>query len=161
MQVHNISSAVRLGATEVKKIYPEETDWLESSWRRMLRPRNQYSGPSYEWVGTTEHGLGKCFFVNSGERFVTAMPMQTVLMSMEKHTGLAISSIPGISEVASFFVSLTIDEFKEIGGSYIYLKAGQGILIPPLYMVGMLGAFQLENGPSEGESEILGDLVDT
>lgn len=80
---------------------------------------------------------------------------------MAKHTGLTTSSIPGISELAGFFVSITIDEFKEMGGSYIYLKAGQGILIPPLYMVGTLGAFHLEHGPSEGESEIVGDLTDT
>ena len=54
-----------------------------------------------------------------------------------------------------------MDEFQELGGSYIYLKSGQGVVIPPLRMIGQLNAFNLENCPSEGESEINADILDS
>ena len=114
----------------------------------MLRPRHQYSGPTYEWVGCTEHGWGRCTMVLSGERLVCGLPLQTCLMSLADQKKIPMSSVKDIQDVASHFVDIPYEKFMELGGSYIYLRAGQGVVIPPLYMVGHLNGLNLEFCPT-------------
>ena len=137
----------------------EDKQWADSSWLKLLRARNQYSGPSYEWVGVTEHGWGKCIHVNSGERLVFGLPFATCIQGMCDELG-GHEQIGDINHVASYFVSLPQKALVDFGGFYIYLRAGQGIVIPPLYMVGMLNAFNLMTGPNPEPCTTTADVVE-
>ena len=121
----------------------------------------QYSGPSYQWVGVTEHGWGKVLFVNNGERLVFGLPMQTCLMAMAEKEKIAISSITDITALAKFFVSFKPKTLVEMGGFYIYLRQGQGIVIPPMYQIGILNAFNLDTCPTGDACVIPADIVES
>lgn len=147
------------GTFQLKKLLKEGA-WEDSEWCKMLRVRMQYSGPSYEWVGVTEHGWGKVLFVNNGERLVFGLPMQTCLMAMAEKEKVTISSITDITALAKFFVSIKPQKLTEMGGFYIYLRQGQGIVIPPMYHIGMLNSFRLETCPTGDACLIPADIVE-
>ena len=141
---------------EIKKMFKDK-EWVGGPILKMLRMRNQYAGPGFHWVGMTEHGWGKCVFVNNGDRFVFGMPMSTCLASMAAATK---GQVPDISALAEHFVALSPEQIISLGGFYIYLRQGQGVVIPPAYMVGMLGAFNMSSVPIDDTDLIPSDVTE-
>lgn len=87
--------------------------------------------------------------VLSGERLVCGLPLQTCLMSLADQKKIPVSSVKDIEDVANHFVEIPHEKFIELGGSYIYLRAGQGVVIPPLHMIGHLNGLNLEFCPTD------------
>eukprot|EP00435_Cladocopium_sp_Y103_P037798 s1271_g10.t1 len=140
----------RLSPSAVKKLYSKE-EWESCNWRKVLATRNAYSGPDWTNVCTTEMGWGRCYYVNDGEQLIFGMSLQTLLMSFCKEHGKGVpTDVDGadIETLGEYFAELPVKDLVNLGGFYIHLKKGQGIVIPPLYMVGFVNSFQLRHPPT-------------
>ena len=152
------------GASAIKKLYSKE-DWESCNWRRVLATRKAYSGPDWTQVGVTERGWGGCYYVNDGEQLLFGVSLQTLLMSFSKSHGKGSPvDVDGadIEMLGDYFSELPVQDLVGMGGFYIHLKKGQGIVIPPLYIVGFVNSFQLRHPPmGEAAEETVANVLDS
>lgn len=92
-----------------------------------LRPKNQYSGPAYCWCGLGKLLWGKFQVLLAGERLVSGIPLSHFTADFEKGATLG--------DVTDKATSMSRYEIEKSGGFWIYLTAGQGVLIPPCYLL--------------------------
>lgn len=115
---------------------------------KRLSPKNHYTGPDYKWIGLPELCWARCTFVNAGQFLMYGMPLQACLMLMcQKHKLSDASKIENIHDVANFLVDLPMESLLHNGGFYIYLRSGEGVVVPPMYMIVQVNAGLLEDGP--------------
>ena len=136
-----------LGPMSVKRLYSEE-EWTTCNWRKILAVRNSYSGSEYSIACISDLGWGRGIFMNNGETFIFGLPLQTLLMSFCKAHGKSnIEDIPeaNLASLGDFFSKIPCQVFMEMGGFHMYARKGQGIVIPPMFMVGFINAFLFDN----------------
>lgn len=152
------------GASAIKKLYSKE-EWESCNWRKVLATRNAYSGPDWTQVGVSELGWGRCYYVNDGEQLIFGASVQTLLMSFCKSHGKGLpTDVDGadIEMLGDYFSELPVKELVDMCGFYMHLKKGQGIVIPPLYIVGFVNSFQLRNPPTgEIAEETVANVLDS
>ena len=137
----------------MKKCYSEE-EWLHCNWRRVLGVRNNYTGPGFSGVSLTDMCWGRCYFINQGEQLIFGLPAATLLMSYcQQNQKNAVEDIPGadIEELGKHMTSLPYAKLMELGGFFLYARAGQGVCVPPMYMIGNVNAYHLAQ-PLSGEA---------
>ena len=146
----------------VKRLYTEE-EWNTCNWRKILATRNSYSGSEYSIACISDLSWGRAMFMNNGETFIFGLPLQTLLMSFCKtHEKSNVQDIPeaDLASLGDFFSKIPIPAFMEMGGFYMYARKGQGIVIPPMFMVGFINAFLFDNPPNPEMAGITpGDIL--
>ena len=146
------------------KILETETSppgwWDKNLFAKWLAPRNHYTGPEYRWVGLGELTWGKVIFINSGMRLIFGMPINTCVMLMCKiHNFKDDSGVTDINDVASFLIHLKPEVLLAHGGFFIIAKAGEGVVIPPLYIIAQSNSFATKTKMGV-ETEPRGQCVD-
>ena len=99
--------------------------------------------------------------MNSGESLIFGMPIQTCLMLVCQHQNLKdVNAIKDISAVADFLSFLPADDVIKNGGFYIRAKSGQGVVAPPLYMIGQMNGGILRNRKSDWDKDPTADIME-
>ena len=82
---------------------------------------------------------------------------------MMNHLGVTDEDNVAINDLASSFIKLRPSALRNHGGFYIYLRAGEGIVVPPLYIMGQANAPATTNAPqnASSKSEMRVDVVVT
>ena len=82
---------------------------------------------------------------------------------MNQYLGITDEENVDINDFANFFIRLRPSALRKHGGFYIYLRAGEGIVVPPLYIIGQANAPATTNAPQDAssKSEMRVDVVET
>lgn len=134
----------------MKKCYSEK-EWQTCNWKKVLTVKHNYTGPEFSWVAMTDLLWGRCFVVSKGAQLVFGMSFQTVLMRFAKQNGKnSASEVEGasIQTLGEHFTQIPMPEFQNLGGFWIFLKSGEGVVVPPMTMVGHVNAGLLEHPPA-------------
>ncbi len=91
----------------------------------MLSVKIQYTSDNYAWTGFTDFGLAKTLLVVKGERFVCGIPMS-------RTTG-------DIYDRSKQLVTMSTQDLQAAGGFWTLLQAGDGLRIPPAYVIAECG----------------------
>lgn len=125
-------------------------DYAESPYKSYFEGKNQYTGPEYTWCGMAKLLWGKCEFVLRGERLTCGIPLSFFDDVLDNGGSMG--------ECVEKFKPMTREDIVDAGGFWAYLRAGQGIIIPPGYWI-----IHVNLGSLEGCEDVDGNLnsVDT
>ena len=102
--------------------------FFKSQWSKVLAGKVQYTGPTYRWVGLSDLLWGRLVYVLGGERVFIGLP----IMAFQKELQHPATTV---SDIVSKFTSMTRDEIKENGGFARIVESGDGLVVPPGYLL--------------------------
>ena len=128
-------------------------DYSTSDYLKMLQGRLQHTGPEFSWCGLGKLFWGKMICILSGERITAGIPISHFAGEIE---GGATSG-----DVHGKFTSMSRDDVIKAGGFWAYLRTGQGIIIPPAYIIMDINRGAMDFTPDAEDEEIAQSSVDT
>ena len=119
----------------------------------MLQARLQYTGPEFSWCGLGKLFWGKMVCVLSGERITAGIPIS--------HFVGDIDGGATFGDLNTKFASMSRDDVVKAGGFWAYLRQGQGIIIPPAYIIMDINRGAMDYIAGAEDEEIAMAAVDT
>lgn len=92
--------------------------------------------------------------MSQGAQLIFGMALQTLLMSFSKKNKKSkASEVEGatIKTLVDHFTQISLEEFQDLGGFWIYLREGEGVVVPPMTIIGHVNPGLLEHPPGPGE----------
>ena len=99
----------------------------------VLELREVLGGPDWFAISFPEAHLGRCIMCTGGGCFVGVIEFKELVSLVESVDGDG-DDAASVARVADELGSLAFDEFVRRGGSYVFLRPGDGLWIPPGHM---------------------------
>ena len=112
----------------------------------MLRAKNSYSGPEFAWSGLGKLFWGKFEYIHGGERISAGVPIT--------HFAADIEGGADFTAITNKMITMTREDFVAASGFWVYLRANQGVIIPPATLIMNMNRGAMAGSPGAEDDEI-------
>lgn len=118
---------------------------MSSDWCKFFRAKNLYTGPEFAWSGLAKIFWGKFEYVAGGEKITAGVPLT--------HFTADIEGGADFGAIAQKLTTMSREDIVAAGGFWVYLRANQGIIIPPASLIMNMnrGAMNIPDGAEDDE----------